>query len=791
MLIIHNLKAAWRNILKYKVQNTISVLCLSVGIICFAFTLHLVNERIISEFTKQFGNEVELTIHENNEIKDITFDGLKQLQKLSCVKEIPFCYASGYRVFESKDKNGNIEYSYDFGIKAVNKSWLRKHNYESTTGKKLEDLKNGDILIDETNIDEQFGPDAKPLEFDFDYGKGIKANDIVKTSGHHFKNAVYVVTDFKDDSYKILSTQTDFRTHEYHLYVTLNDRSEIDNFRESAKKIFPEYEVHVYYYKQKSARQILIGILLIIILPLLGSSILIIGLSGYLKMQFQLFEIRSREIVIRRCNGAKPKQLFALLCSELGIIFSITLIAAILLDSLFSNYLFHFIIYKDGWPTELETSFPGYIIVLTIITFFISVLIAWFRVRNVIKATPNSYISISSSNKSIWNSLMQIVQYTFASGLFFTIIGTYIASIGAIYLFNPNADIDNCKRTFSVYSHQEADTLWTSHPAVEKVARLNRLDDHAPITPKFKAQATQDSTALYISYVFDAELASIFNMELQQSPTYMPQQKYEDKIEGIPVYAKAEEIDSLMKVLKLNYKRTTKEEMLIDSCYYIHLGYSRPLPFYPTLEHAYYIIRDFDKYEQECSIKDQRDPYFYFIISTKEGKAEEYRTDLAEICKKSYETRHADFETIYDGFFKTHKNIVTGIKVCTVFLVISLLCIIITVYSSIALETRGRQKEVAIRKVNGAKTWDIVKMFSRYYVKTLSISFCIGLFLPVLVCIAIISATSTNETLEIISVFGGLYCLAILVIALVTLLTVWQKIYKISHINPALLIKKE
>ena len=82
-------------------------------------------------------------------------------------------------------------------------------------------------------------------------------------------------------------------------------------------------------------------------------------------------------------------------------------------------------------------------------------------------------------------------------------------------------------------------------------------------------------------------------------------------------------------------------------------------------------------------------------------------------------------------------------------------------------------------------------MFSRYYVKTLSISFCIGLLLPALVCIAIINASSINETWEVISVFGGLYCLAILVIALVTLLTVWQKIYKISHINPALLIKKE
>ena len=35
------------------------------------------------------------------------------------------------------------------------------------------------------------------------------------------------------------------------------------------------------------------------------------------------------------------------------------------------------------------------------------------------------------------------------------------------------------------------------------------------------------------------------------------------------------------------------------------------------------------------------------------------------------------------------------------------------------------------------------------------------------------------------------YLVSIATITLVTLLTVWQKIYKISHINPALLIKKE
>ena len=37
----HNLKTAWRNLLKYKVQNIISIACLAVGVVCFAITVHI------------------------------------------------------------------------------------------------------------------------------------------------------------------------------------------------------------------------------------------------------------------------------------------------------------------------------------------------------------------------------------------------------------------------------------------------------------------------------------------------------------------------------------------------------------------------------------------------------------------------------------------------------------------------------------------------------------------------------------------------------------------------------
>lgn len=43
-LFISNLCTSVRNLLKYKTQNIITILCLAVGIICFAVTCHFIIE---------------------------------------------------------------------------------------------------------------------------------------------------------------------------------------------------------------------------------------------------------------------------------------------------------------------------------------------------------------------------------------------------------------------------------------------------------------------------------------------------------------------------------------------------------------------------------------------------------------------------------------------------------------------------------------------------------------------------------------------------------------------------
>ena len=121
---------------------------------------------------------------------------------------------------------------------------------------------------------------------------------------------------------------------------------------------------------------------------------------------------------------------------------------------------------------------------------------------------------------------------------------------------------------------------------------------------------------------------------------------------------------------------------------------------------------------------------------------------------------------------------------------VSILCIVSSVYSAIALECRGRQKEVALRKIHGAKSRDIMLLFGTYYVRLLMMA---GIFVAVVAALIIVVVSSYIEPLSIADVVT-LCCyilLAILIVAFVTLVTIGNKIYRVSRINAADVIKSE
>ena len=128
-------------------------------------------------------------------------------------------------------------------------------------------------------------------------------------------------------------------------------------------------------------------------------------------------------------------------------------------------------------------------------------------------------------------------------------------------------------------------------------------------------------------------------------------------------------------------------------------------------------------------------------------------------------------------------------KLKEIILFFSIVCLIITllgVYSAITLDTERRQKEVAIRKVNGAGLKEIILLFARLYVWVLGVSFVLAA--PIVYLILHI----WKQMYLVFFNDGILYWGGILLgVTSITALTVIFRILKIARINPATIIKSE
>ena len=119
----------------------------------------------------------------------------------------------------------------------------------------------------------------------------------------------------------------------------------------------------------------------------------------------------------------------------------------------------------------------------------------------------------------------------------------------------------------------------------------------------------------------------------------------------------------------------------------------------------------------------------------------------------------------------------------------ALVCVVVTllgVYAAITLDTERRRKEVAIRKVNGAGRRQIFLLFARMYGWLLAGSAAVAFPLVYLVL------REWQTAYVAFFSYGPLFWLGIfLAVALVTALTVVFRIGKIARLNPAEAIKAE
>ena len=830
--ILHNLKTAWRNLLKYKVQNVISIACLAVGVVCFAFTVHIVFNfaRNLYYSSIDQGRPV-FTIYEMSEeefkntpkhdangadrqlpMVNITKAFIDRLysMKLPAMKEVHGIVLIMRSDFEFDDNTPQPKTC----LATFAQCSPRRYHYlgyrSAITGERIAELNEGDVIITDDLRDKVFGKGVDP--------RGFRILTEIDGSQRTIRDVVNIserMEDFYNDAI-IYCQKNCIAETQYNrlnsLQIELAEGYTAQQLREQLAGALPEYFVALRWNAWDWTDDGLFYLTIIGVGLLLGSSVLLIGAVGFLKMQLQLFSLRAREMALRRTMGAKPRHLFMLLVTEMAIMFAFTAIATLLITVQLSRYAMSIIQRLND-----EILFDVDMIVETgmwicLATLLCSLVVAFISLYRQLHSPVGMRVGRSGHPRTKGQSVMLGTQFAISMMLTFAVLG-------AFYALNVIAEQE-------YGSHTENKTPYRK----TLMARMTSVDHHVPdfankiaqnkdvehiskciyaccesegpevdeglITHTLKYKNT-DGTIRVHAYSFltsDEELFDLLDIEISEDkPKDENQQKHVSAI-----YVRTEEVERLREKWNLHISSDVQTRRLYKDRSYTLIGYAPALIGYRPGSHStpsFWLVDSDVAWLDLTNAKELRayGPEANYLIFPKDGKYGKVEDALTEMWREAQpgNMNEVPVDNLYEEWFKGIRMLELMRELCLLLVIVSILCIVASVYSAIALESRGRQKEVALRKIHGAHSWDIMRLFGNYYLRLLLISgIIVGILSIAFIIIFATFALDGIESKDWMMILLYLF-LSILIVVAVTLLTISHKIWKVSKIHPAEVVKKE
>ena len=768
-MILPTVRIAWRDLMKYKVQNLISVFCLAVGMVCFCVMPLFLHSawRVGKRWPEGEASLAWMNLHEK---EDSTMSGIVYFTP-EMLKQVSDSHLSSIRFIEPnqsiyqghmdiKDKKGkeNAVWSMNYW---VSPEWLNYRGLRSAiTGKPIPVLKPGDILMTRLMWERIFGRDVDPRGFtttSFDYllktpGKGFnKIVDVVDTGDLFLsEDKLYVVTN--------LLQETNYNGSSgyllpYNLRIILAEGKTYHDLDREMKELFPQYRVEVHGSK-KGHRTF--AMIMNVILFVVGSLVLLVGLLGFLKMQTQLFRLRQREMGLRRCMGATGSQLLWLLVCEVGIVFIFVTALTLLFTSLLADYGIPLIrqFYKE-FSMDMPRAF-SIELCICLLVFLLTAVLAVLSARRVVKADLSTIVGKSHKVSTRGRSLLIVLQMAL-SQIFVCISLAMLAFTAefternSIYNMPENAD---AFRDCIAVDHK---MVWPSF--VEKLKALDDVEDVALIA-YYSTQRTMQVDTHFLPMLGLAPKP--------KTPSYSPSKGRKPfPIEGeglgrgsaggglLPVYTSREAEDSLL------------------------LGYVQA-DLFPEDNNYGQKIEKLYVSERDSMIGDWWIYNNYVIVKAKPHRYDKVWKEVEALFLEEggyngghYRQVKAPMQNYFDLMFRKAlwMELIQMIVLTLTF--VTLLSIVLTTFSSASLDTRLRQREVSIRRACGASRWQIVWLFGRWYLLMLLVSILITLPIYLLFVYFIVSIPVAPHVWELYVP----YVVSVIIVTLVTLLAVGQKIW--------------
>lgn len=823
-MFFHHLKTSWRNLLKYKVQNAISILCLAAGVVCFAITVYFMYGFGRSVYYNQIKQDlasfsVLATPYEetqrlrktgsfppNAQLDNDFFNRLLNL-KLPAMEGL-----HGYQPLMGVDetfydntdqpKTCNCDYTY-----ASPRYWMYYGYRSAITGEPLTELEENDCLITDDLSAQLFGEGTDPRGFEFAMGDGTgkrPIRDVIKVTDRLDAHATNTVVIIRNDPQTAFENRNGFTAELAEGYTG-------EDLLKQLQSAFPEYTFQLHGRAFDNDELFLI-ILIIGVVLLLGASVLIIGVMGFLKMELQLFSLRSREMALRRTMGARTRHLFMLLAWEVIIVFALTMLATVALTYSLADYALP-ILQRFHKQLNFDVDFTLSLeLWITLATLLLALIAAFATVYRQLRIPVGMRVGRSHRTMTRGQGFMLTTQLTVSMFLTFAVFGM-------MYVFGfiekqESGGISEDRTPYQKAIMIPQPTFQIAIPDFAGRLAQNRDVEHvgyciysscevAPdqldktLVRNFWNNRNDDGTFRSYGYHFLSTSENLIDLLKVEITPNLPA---DSTVHGFynAIYVRTEQAERLRKKWNLDVSRDVQVRPLYKQRSYTLIGYAPALPGY---RHGSYTCPSFWMVDEDIDWRDLRNfselhshsSNPHYILFPKEGKYNKVKDDITELYR---EARPGDrnilpIHNLADEWFNLMRMIEMMRQLCLMLVIVSILCIVASVYSAIALESRGRQKEVALRKIHGAHTRDIILLFGKYYLRLLAISAVIVIVVSSAVIATILVVDGDIGLSKDLPWLFFYLILAILIVVAITLLTISNKIWKVSKIQPAEVVKKE
>ncbi len=802
-MILHNLKVAVRNLMKYKVQTLISVLSIAVGILTISLAhSYLSNIKLNALYDQPFidrAYNVTFKSVTSGEKADINGEIVRTLKKEDALKSaeqvvLPISGMYGIRAEfnlpDSTVRKGKLT------AESIDPDFLRFAGFKSAiTGKPITELKEGQAIIGEKlakqifqdksplgSVQEETGP-VQPIP--------VRIVDVYKSmymEGSYSGGA----SDIRDELLFSLADRIVDQEHDLFFLlpwihvVRREGCSEQQLMKEINELVLPYgVEAHIENTLNKESVRQYYGYKAFIYA--LSSLILLAAIFGYLRTQIQLFTMRKGELSLRIVNGAHRRKLLAMLITEPFIVISLSVIIAILLgfplqEFLHSNILLRVvkaqeIIISRLWLYSVEIG-----VGLLIIVF----IFAWVILNRICNSSHGLAANMRRSRSHTFRNVM--LGFQIAVGLVFVCSTFILLNVGRNLLKQCNIPAKDdlyaeclLLRTDLIDDEERIQRVCDeiqSMPEVERVEMYmpNVGFDILEVKNNPEALKKMDGLSRFPGvYTIDKDIPSILGMEVEWLPGNVD--RNECLLIGEELYR------------KLNETSVLNGNSLSSFC-----GGPRQmisLPIGGIIKNIPY-TKDLNKIVAITPYWKENYMNMTHIVIPKEGKGKNLNKKVSQIISTT------DPENLNNDYMiLNYRNSINWIPQavhivyvgCLVLGTINLLICAMGIYSAIALDTRGRRKEVAIRKVNGAKDRDIYRMFGRLYI----VLIVIALIIAIPVCIFFsrnLSELQIGSISSSVSIYFPIILGSLIVAALIVLIVYWQ-IRDVLQTDTSKIISKE